>query len=89
MPQGLPILGNHEDGFGNKVTVMAVSNPHISGHEPSALHDRAPGWGLLLCDPKTKSVTINAWPRWATPNATDTDQYTGWPITIKNAGKIN
>jgi hypothetical protein len=32
-------------------------------------------------------VIINAWPRWAEPNAPDTDQYPGWPITIENAGK--
>jgi hypothetical protein len=87
MPQGMPILGNHEDGFGNKITVMAVSNPHISGHEPAALHDRAPGWGLLICDPSAKSVKINAWPRWATPRVLDEDQYPGWPITIEHAGK--
>jgi len=86
MPNGLPITGNHIDGFGNKITVFAVSNPHISNHEPAALHDRAPGWGLLSCDPSTKSVQINAWPRWAKPNAPDSDQYPGWPFTVKNIG---
>ena len=87
MPAGLPINGDHEDGFGNKVTVLAVSNPHQTGKTPAALHDRAPGWGLLQCNPNNKTVTINAWPRWAKPNAPDTDQYKGWPITIENAGK--
>jgi alkaline phosphatase D len=87
MPKGKPITGDHKDGFGNKVTVLAVSNPHLSGHEPSALHDRAPGWGLLLCDPQTNSVKINAWPRWAKPNAPDNDQYNGWPVTLKQIGK--
>ena len=87
MPRGLPITGNHEDGFGNKVTVLAVSNPHISGHAPSALHDRAPGWGLLQCDPESNSVIVNAWPRWAAPNAPDNDQYNGWPVTLTQIGK--
>ena len=87
MPHGKPITGNHVDGFGNKVTVLAVSNPHISGHEPAALHDRAPGWGLLLCDPESNSITVNAWPRWATPNAPDSDQYHGWPVTFTQIGK--
>jgi alkaline phosphatase D len=87
MPKGLPITGNHEDAFGNKVTVMAVSNPHISGKIPSALHDRAPGWGLLHCNPEEQTIKISAWPRWAAPNAPDSDQYDGWPITIQNAGK--
>ena len=89
MPMGLPITGNHIDGFGNKITVLAVSNPHISNHEPAALHDRAPGWGLLICDPVTETVILNAWPRWAKPHAPDDDQYPGWPITIENTGKIN
>jgi hypothetical protein len=35
--------GDYEDGFGNKMTVLAVSNPSRSGREPTALHDRAPG----------------------------------------------
>lgn len=87
MPRDLPITGDHEDGFGNLVTVLAVSNPHISGHEPAALHDRAPGWGLLVCNPAKRNVKINAWPRWAQPNAPDSDQYEGWPIMIEKAGK--
>jgi hypothetical protein len=87
MPKDKPILGNHEDGFGNLMTVFAVSNPHVSGHEPAALHDRVPGWGLLDCDPATESVTINAWPRWAEPNAPASDQYEGWPIFVEQAGK--
>ena len=87
MPNGLPNTGNHIDGFGNKITVLAVSNPSISGHEPAALHDRAPGWGLLVCDPHFESVVINAWPRWAKPNAPDSDQYFGWPITVEHTGR--
>ena len=33
--------GRFLDGFGNRMTVHAVSNPHRSGIEPAALHDRA------------------------------------------------
>jgi alkaline phosphatase D len=69
------------------MTVFAVSNPHVSGHEPAALHDRAPGWGLLDCDPATERVTMHAWPRWAEPNAPTSDQYEGWPILVEQAGK--
>ena len=87
MPTGLPITGNHEDGFGNKVTVLAVSNPRKTGKTPSALHDRAPGWGLLQCNPTDKTIKIDAWPRWAAPIAPDSDQYEGWPVTLENIGK--
>jgi rhodanese-related sulfurtransferase len=86
-PQDLSITGEHEDGFGNKMTVLAVSNPQQTGKLPAALHDRSPGWGLLQCNPANSTVTINAWPRWAKPNAPDTDQYKGWPITLKQIGK--
>jgi len=89
MPSDLPISGKHEDGFGNKVTVLAVSNPRLTGKEPSALHNRAPGWGFLECNPSSKTVKINAWPRWAKPNAPDSDQYNGWPITLHKTGKFN
>ena len=87
MPKGLPITGNHVDGFGNLITVKAVSNPHQYGYDPAALHNRAPGWGLLICDPATETVRIEAWPRSSKANASDVHQYEGWPITIKNAGE--
>jgi hypothetical protein len=38
--------GDFEDGFGNRITVYAVSNPHTWGREPARLHDRAPGYGI-------------------------------------------
>ena len=69
------------------MTVLAVSNPHTYGHEPSALHDRAPGWSLLFCDPTTESIRVEVWPRWASPDAPDTDQYNGWPITLQGIGR--
>ncbi len=87
MPSGQSVTGDHVDGFGNLMTVLAASNPHVSGHEPAALHDRAPGWGLLICDPKTETLRIEAWPRWASPDASDRDQYAGWPIVIEKAGR--
>lgn len=87
MPKDKEITGPHKDGFGNLVTVLAVSNPHLYNHEPTALHDRAPGWGMIICDPETENITIEAWPRSAGPNANEEKQYTGWPITIHNAGK--
>ena len=87
MPKGKPITGDHLDGFGNMVTVLAVSNPHTYGHEPSALHDRAPGWSLLVCEPTTESILVEVWPRWASPDAPDSDQYDGWPITLQDIGR--
>ena len=64
-----------------------MSNPHTYGHEPSALHDRAPGWSLLVCEPTTESILVEVWPRWASPDAPDSDQYDGWPITLQDIGR--
>ena len=86
MPRDKELTGHHVDGFGNKVTVHAVSNPHQYEQEPTALHDRAPGWGYIVCDPVSRTVTIEAWPRFAPPNADDSMQYDGWPIVIKEMG---
>lgn len=86
MPRDKELTGHHIDGFGNKVTVHAVSNPHQYEQEPTALHDRAPGWGYIVCDPVSRTVTIEAWPRFAPPNADDSMQYDGWPIIIKEMG---
>ncbi|MBU0616564.1 MAG: twin-arginine translocation pathway signal protein, partial [Planctomycetes bacterium] len=43
---GTPVYtGRYHDGFRNRMTVHAVSNPMVSGHEPIALYDRATGYG--------------------------------------------
>lgn len=74
--------GDFEDGFGNKITVHAVSNPHLYGKEPALLHDRAPGYGIARFDKNTRTVTLSAWPRWADP-ATGDSAYAGWPVTFQ------
>jgi len=84
---GMPrYTGDYKDGFGNRMTVYAVSNPVASGHKPSSLHDRAPGYGIVKFDKNQRLITIECWPRYADP--TDPamgGQYPGWPITIKQA----
>ncbi len=79
--EGMPkYTGDFEDGFGNKMTVHAVSNPHISNKEPRMLHDLAAGYGIVQFNKMKREITIANWPRWADP---DTDQpYDGWPIIV-------
>lgn len=74
--------GDFEDGFGNKVTVLAVSNPHQYGRTPEMLHDLAPGYGIARFDRKTRAVSLAAWPRWADPVGGDSP-YAGWPVTFQ------
>ena len=74
--------GSFVDGFGNRMTVHAVSNPHKSGVEPTALHDRAPGYGIVRFRKKTRDAVIECWPRHVDPTAKDAQQYPGWPKTV-------
>jgi hypothetical protein len=73
--------GEYEDGFANKMTVFAVSNPVRSGVEPGALHDRAPGYGIARFDRQQRTISLEAWPRWADPLAGD-GPYPGWPVSF-------
>jgi alkaline phosphatase D len=80
---GLPLYtGRYFDGFGNRITVWAVSNPYLSGKEPSPLYDRAPGYGIIRLNKKTQQITIECWPRYADPESPDAKQYPGWPLTV-------
>ena len=46
--EGMPVYtGDYPDGFGNRISVYAVSNPYISNIYPNELHDRAPGYGIV------------------------------------------
>jgi len=74
--------GDFTDGFGNKMTVLAIANPYKSGKEPANLYDRSTGYGIVTFDKKTRTVTFANWPRFADP--TDGGKpYEGWPITVK------
>lgn len=77
--------GDYQDGFGNLMTVYAVSNPVVSGREPASLHDRAPGYGIVEFDTVQRTIKINCWPRWEDPAGLAARQYAGWPITITQA----
>ena len=79
---GMPrYTGDYRDGFGNLMTVYAVSNPIASGHEPADLHNRAPGYGIVKLDKSKRTATIEAWPRYADPDAGA--PYPGWPVIVK------
>lgn len=72
--------GDFTDGFGNKVSVYAVSNPVFTGQKPAKLYDRATGYGIVRFNKNTRDITVECWPRLANP---ETDaQYPGWPVTL-------
>lgn len=74
--------GDFLDGWGNKVSMHAVANPggEPSGHEPAALHDRMPGYGIIRFNQSTRKIEMSNWPRYATQG--NGSPYPGWPITV-------
>ncbi len=74
--------GEYLDGFGNRMTVHAVSNPMAVGVEPAALHDRAPGYGIVTFDRATRKITMANWPRWVDATKPGAKPYDGWPVTV-------
>lgn len=77
----LDYLGDYLDGFDNKLTFHAHTNPRPSGREPAELHDRMPGFGVIRFNKPQREITIECWPRMV--DVTDSEQqYTGWPRTI-------
>lgn len=74
--------GEYLDGFGNKVTIHAVSNPQANGIEPKALHQRAPGYGIIKFKRSERTVEFANWPRWVDASEPGAEPYPGWPIRI-------
>ena len=74
--------GDFKDGFGNKMSVHAASNPHFTGKKPSRLYDRATGYGIVKFNRATRKITMECWPRWVDPSQPDAKQYPAWPIVI-------
>jgi hypothetical protein len=73
--------GQFLDGFGNHMTVHAVANPHQSDVTPHALHERAPGFGIVRFDRKKRTIRFENYPRRA--HFESGGMYPGWPITIR------
>ncbi len=80
-PLAPPFSGSWRDGFGNKVTVYAHTNPGAaSGVEPASLHDRMPGYGIVRFRKSARTMTLECWPRHADPSRDE--QYPGWPFEV-------
>jgi hypothetical protein len=62
--------GDYRDGFGNRITVHAVSNPAQTDRHPARLHQRAPGYGIARFDRTTRRVLAGDGP------------YEGWPVSF-------
>ena len=82
-PEGAPrYTGNFEDGFGNKITVLAVANPVNKGNWPERLMERVPGYGIIKFNKADRTITLTNWPRWVDPSRKDAKPWDGWPVTL-------
>ncbi|SMO52924.1 alkaline phosphatase D family protein [Fodinibius sediminis] len=74
--------GDFEDGFGNKMTVLAVANPVQTNREPEIIYDRSTGYGIVTFDKKERTIQIECWPRYVDPESNPGGQYDGWPLVV-------
>ncbi len=81
--------GDFEDGFGNKISVYAVSNPVAVGIEPTWINHRAPGYGIVRFNRETRRITVANWPRWVDPSKPEAGPYPGWPVAIDQTDNYN
>ena len=85
LPDRPKYTGNFRDGFGNRMTVHAVANPHQTGREPAIVYNRVTGYGMVTFDKQERSMKLECWPRYVNPQENPQGQYAGWPITVKQA----
>ncbi len=76
-----PYLGEFKDGFGNKVTMLAVANPDPEENH-NKLTTRAAGFGVARFNKQTRKITLECWPRKVDVSDPKARQYPGWPRTI-------
>ncbi len=71
--------GDYEDGFGNKITVKGIANPHDIDREPSFIYDKAPGYSIITYEMEANEIELTVWPRWEGKSGQPFDD---WPVRI-------
>lgn len=82
----LPNTGSYQDGFGNRIHILATGNPanyygKTTNFGSEYLHDRGPGYGIIRYHKTARTTTFECWPLHAGPAGGA--QYPGWPVTIR------
>lgn len=73
-----PNLGDFEDGFGNKITVHAVANPHKSTIAPVRHNELSTGYSSIKFNRKTRDIELANWPYYAGPD--NGNPFPFWPV---------
>jgi hypothetical protein len=71
--------GDFLDGLGNPLTMLAYANPVDRRDEKQ----RADGYGIVRFDKTRRTITFECWPRFSDVRQGDSQQFPGWPITIR------
>ncbi|MGB0143904.1 MAG: hypothetical protein ACPGAP_03960 [Akkermansiaceae bacterium] len=81
-------LGEHLDGFANKVTNYAAANPE---KKPAGniLNTRSAGFGIVRLNTGNRTITMECWPRNVDITDPKTSQYPGWPKVISQFDNYN
>lgn len=74
----LPWTGEFQDGLGNHLRMLAYANPL----DRSDKLKRADGYGIVRFHKKTRTVTVECWPRFADVRKGDNSQFPGWPLSF-------
>lgn len=74
--------GNFLDGFKNKITVHAISNPVETNRFPKIIHNRATGYGIVKLTPVSQDIELECWPRYVEIGSPNAQQYEGWPMKL-------
>ncbi len=75
--------GEFRDGFGNRMTVLAVANPHRSMAEPTRQNELVTGYSTVTFSRNDRTIEMANWPGYADP-AKD-KPFPGWPVTVSQA----
>lgn len=75
-------LGDFLDGFGNRVTPLAVANPSSEGHG-GGMTTRGAGFGVVRFNKAKGEVSFECWPRNVDIGARGALQYPGWPVVVR------
>lgn len=74
----LPWTGDFLDGLGNRIRMMAYANPE----DPKDELKRGDGFGIARFNKRDRTITFEAWPRFASVDDGEAAQFPGWPVKV-------
>jgi hypothetical protein len=78
----LAYTGQYLENFGNKITMYAYANPNPTRTTYNRWLSQGAGFGVIRFNKRTRTITMECWPRGCGITDPDCEQYPGWPITI-------